>query len=148
MHIGELIDADVEAVVDLWRRCDLTRPWNDPIEDIGHARRASDATVLVGREDTTIVASVMVGFDGHRGWVYYLAVDPARQRSGFGRAMMSAAEAWLRERRAPKLQLLVRDTNKAALGFYERLGFALTQTISSYYSHSEPTSAWVFEKRA
>ena len=118
-----LVDTETGAVVELWRRCGLTRPWNDPIEDIAHACRTADAVVLVGREGSAIVASVIVGFDGHRGWVYYLAVDPASQRHGFGRTMMSAAETWLRDRGAPKLQLMVRDTNVAALGFYERLGF-------------------------
>jgi len=122
MEIGELIDTETGAVVDLWQRCELTCPWNDPIADIAHARRTADATVLVGREGSAIVASVMVGFDGHRGWVYYLAVDPTYQRHGFGRAMMSAAETWLRDRHAPKIQLMVRDTNTAALSFYERLG--------------------------
>ncbi|WP_322966059.1 GNAT family acetyltransferase [Sphingomonas fuzhouensis] len=123
MEIGELIDMETGSVVELWQRCDLTRPWNDPFADIAHARRTADAVVLVGREGSAIVASIMVGFDGHRGWVYYLAVDPALQRRGYGRAMMAAAETWLRDRSAPKLQLMVRDTNLAALGFYERLGF-------------------------
>ena len=122
MVIAELVEKDVEGVVSLWRRCDLTRPWNDPHADIAHARRVADGTVLVGKNDGELVASVMVGFDGHRGWVYYLAVDPDAQRCGLGRAMMQAAEQWLRSRGAPKLQLMVRDTNVDALGFYERLG--------------------------
>jgi len=119
----EITDADIGEVVDLWRRCGLTRPWNDPFADIAHARRTADAVVLVSREAQRLVATVMVGFDGHRGWVYYLAVDKDRQGAGYGRAMMDAAEAWLRTRRAPKIQLMVRDDNAAALGFYGRLGF-------------------------
>jgi ribosomal protein S18 acetylase RimI-like enzyme len=118
----EIADADVEAVVDLWRRCGLTRPWNDPFDDIAQARRTADSTVLVVREGHRLVATVMVGFDGHRGWIYYLAVDPDAQGGGRGRAMMAAAEAWLKARGAPKLQLMVREDNVQALGFYDRLG--------------------------
>jgi len=122
MQITELVETDTDAVVALWQRCDLTRPWNDPVADIEHSRRATDSIVLVGRDAGSIIASVMVGFDGHRGWVYYLAVDPHAQRRGLGRVMMMAAETWLRERSVPKLQLMVRDTNVNALGFYESLG--------------------------
>lgn len=122
VHIAEIIDADLEAVVTLWERCDLTRPWNDPVRDLMTARASNDAVVLCGFDGTELIASVMVGFDGHRGWVYYLAVDPARQRQGLGRVMMEAAEAWLVDQGAPKLQLMVRETNNVAIGFYERLG--------------------------
>jgi len=122
-HPVEITDADVDEVVDLWRRCGLTRPWNDPIDDIALARRGADATILVVRETGRLIATVMVGFDGHRGWVYYLAVDPDRQGGGLGRAIMDAAEGWLKARGAPKIQLMVRDNNVAALGFYDRLGF-------------------------
>jgi ribosomal protein S18 acetylase RimI-like enzyme len=119
----EITDADVDAVVDLWRRCGLTRPWNDPFADISQARRAADAVVLVAREAEGLSATVMVGFDGHRGWIYYLAVDPDCRGAGHGRAMMDAAESWLKARGAPKIQLMVRDDNVAAFGFYDRLGF-------------------------
>ena len=122
MQVAELIETDTDLVVALWQRCDLTRPWNDPIADIAHSRRATDSIVLIGREAGSIIASVMVGFDGHRGWVYYLAVDLASRRRGCGRAMMAAAETWLRERGVPKLQLMVRDDNIEALGFYASLG--------------------------
>ena len=122
MRIDTCTDPDREAVVELWRRCGLTRPWNDPREDLARALAAADATVLVGDSEGGVVASVMVGFDGHRGWIYYLAVDPALQRQGLGRAMMRAAEQWLRDRGAPKLQLMVREDNTQALDFYARLG--------------------------
>ena len=72
----------------------------------------------------------MVGCDGHRGWVYYLAVAPERRRSGLGRTMMDAAEAWLRERGAPKIQLMVREDNEAALGFYEALGLERQKVVT------------------
>ncbi|RYG85441.1 MAG: GNAT family acetyltransferase [Alphaproteobacteria bacterium] len=115
-------DSDLEAVVALWERCGLTRPWNDARQDYRTALGAPDAVVLLRKDGVRTVASVMVGFDGHRGWIYYLAVEAALQRQGLGREMMAAAEQWLRARGAPKLQLMVRDANAAALQFYERLG--------------------------
>lgn len=124
MEIGDIGEAEIEAVVELWRRCGLTRPWNDPHADIALALRSGDAAVLVGRDGGAPVASVMVGHDGHRGWVYYLAVDPQARRGGRGRAMMDAAETWLQARGLPKLQLMVRQSNAEAVGFYEALGFA------------------------
>ena len=130
MQITELVDTDAQAVIDLWRRCDLIRPWNDAVTDIALSRCTPSSTLLVGREAGMIVASVMVGFDGHRGWVYYLAVDPDRQRQGLGRMMMLVAETWLRERGAPKLQLMVRNGNYTALGFYEHLGLERQPVIT------------------
>ena len=129
MDISEISDAEVEAVVELWRRCELTRPWNDPYADIALARRSPDATVLVGRKDGALVATAMLGHDGHRGWVYYLAVDPAARRSGYGREMMQAAETWLAARGVPKLQLMVRQTNAEVLAFYAALGMADQQAV-------------------
>ncbi|RZF60839.1 GNAT family acetyltransferase [Sphingomonas populi] len=114
--------ADAAAVVALWRDCGLTRPWNDPHADFALALGTATSTVLVARAGADVTGSAMVGFDGHRGWVYYLAVAPDRQRGGLGRALMAAAEAWLRARGVPKVQLMVREGNAAALGFYEALG--------------------------
>ncbi|RZJ00164.1 MAG: GNAT family acetyltransferase [Brevundimonas sp.] len=120
--IAPIRDGDAEAVIALWRACGLTRPWNDPAVDLALSRDAPDSVVLVARADGVIRGSVMTGFDGHRGWVYYLAVHPDSQRRGLGRALMAAAEAWLAARGAPKLQLMVRDDNADALGFYAALG--------------------------
>jgi ribosomal protein S18 acetylase RimI-like enzyme len=130
MQIVEITDADVPVVVDLWHRCGLTRPWNDPVSDIAFARGNPSSTVLLGRIAERIIASAMVGFDGHRGWIYYLSVDPDFQRQGLGRGMMEAAEKWLRERRAPKLQLMIRDGNVAATAFYEALGLERQPVIT------------------
>jgi ribosomal protein S18 acetylase RimI-like enzyme len=113
---------DAQAVIALWGACGLTRPWNDPAADFARAVEGPASAVLLLREDEALAASVMVGFDGHRGWVYYLAIAPERRRQGLARTMMDAAEAWLRERGAPKIQLMVRESNAAALGFYEALG--------------------------
>jgi ribosomal protein S18 acetylase RimI-like enzyme len=114
---------DAASVVALWEACGLTRPWNDPHTDFNLAIATATSRVLAGFEGDALVASVMVGFDGHRGWVYYLAVDPTRQRFGHGRRMMDAAEAWLKARGAPKIQLMVRQDNAVAVAFYKRLGF-------------------------
>ncbi|MET0674841.1 MAG: GNAT family acetyltransferase [Bradyrhizobium sp.] len=128
LAIDDIEDADVAAVIALWQACGLTRPWNDPAGDIALARRGPSSTVLVGRHDGAIVATVMVGHDGHRGWVYYVAADPALRGKGFGRAIMNAAEDWLRAAGVPKLQLLVRPDNSGVAGFYKSIGFG-TQEI-------------------
>ena len=131
MDIGEAGDTEIEAVVELWRRCGLTRPWNDPYADIALARSSPTSRVLVGKAGEAPIATVMVGHDGHRGWVYYLAVDPARRRAGHGRMMMDAAQAWLAACGVPKLQLMVRHSNAEATGFYLALGFA-DQAVSVF----------------
>ena len=122
--IRQIDDADIESVIALWNAAGITRPWNDPARDIAFARRNPHSTLLVSETEGAIVATIMVGEDGHRGWVYYLAVDPGHQRSGLGRSMMVAAEDWLRVRGVWKLQLMVREDNLDARGFYERLGYA------------------------
>lgn len=128
--IGAATAGDAEAVIALWRACALTRPWNDPASDFALAIDGTTSTVLVARDGAAIAGSVMAGFDGHRGWVYYLAVAPERRREGLGRALMAAAEAWLRERGAPKIQLMVREDNEAALGFYESLGMERQKVVT------------------
>lgn len=121
---------DKAVVVALWHACGLTRPWNDPEADFALAQGGSASTVLVARAAGTIEGSVMVGFDGHRGWVYYLAVAPGRRGGGLGRMLMAAAEDWLRARGAPKVQLMVREDNHEALGFYEALGLERQKVVT------------------
>lgn len=116
-------------MIALWEACGLTRPWNDPQRDFALALETGGSTVLVVREDDALAGSVMVGFDGHRGWVYYLAVSPEHRRKGLGRTLMAAAEAWLRERGAPKIQLMVREGNEAA-AFYEALGMERQKVVT------------------
>ena len=120
--------ADADAVIALWETCGLTRPWNDPRDDFALALSSASSTVLVAREGG-IAGSVMAGFDGHRGWIDYLAVEPAYRRNGLGRGLMAAAEDWLRSVGAPKLQLMIRDDNEAALGFYETLGLERQKVV-------------------
>jgi ribosomal protein S18 acetylase RimI-like enzyme len=112
-------------VVALWHAAGLTRPWNDPQADFDLALANPTSAVLLACDGEALIGSVMVGFDGHRGWVYYLASDPARRGQGLGRRLMAAAEDWLRERGCPKIQLMVRNDNAAAQGFYAALGYAV-----------------------
>ncbi|MEP7174278.1 MAG: GNAT family acetyltransferase [Aestuariivirga sp.] len=126
----ELQDVNLESVVSLWKACELTRPWNDPYKDIQFARDGGTSTVLVGILEDRVVACVMVGHDGHRGVLYYLAVDPAFQKRGFGRAAVSAAEGWLQERGVWKINLMVRSENEQAGRFYERLGYEVNPVTS------------------
>ena len=123
LAVADIADADVPEVVALWQACGLTRPWNDPSADIAMARKGPNSTILIGRDGNAIVATAMVGHEGHRGWVYYVAVDPDRQGKGFGRAIMTAAEDWLRATGIEKLQLLVRPGNTQVKAFYESLGY-------------------------
>jgi ribosomal protein S18 acetylase RimI-like enzyme len=141
LTIAAIKDADVGGVIALWQACGLTRPWNDPAADIALARREPNSSVLVGREDGRIVASVLVGHDGHRGWVYYLAVDPDRQHKGYGRLMMDRAEDWLRGRGIEKLQLMVRPDNSQVQAFYRSLGYFEQQRIiyAKWLDGREPT---------
>ena len=128
--VEEADAAQAEEVIALWHACGLTRPWNDPNADFARAVSGPASAVLLMRDGGALVASVMVGCDGHRGWVYYLAVAPGRRREGLGRAMMAAAEAWLRARGAPKIQLMVREDNDEALGFYEALGLERQKVVT------------------
>jgi len=123
LAIAPIADSDVAAVVALWQACGLTRPWNDPAADIALARRGANSAVLVGRDANALVASVMVGYDGHRGWVYYVAVDPDHRHKKYGRVIMDAAENWLRQRGIEKMQLMVRSDNTGVKAFYEQLGY-------------------------
>lgn len=121
----EIVDEDVENVVALWQACGLTRPWNDPHNDIAFARTKPTSSLLIGRErpQGPIATSIMVGHDGHRGWVYYLAVAPSLQGLGYGRQAMEAAERWHLSQGVWKMQLMVREGNEAVLRFYDNLDY-------------------------
>jgi ribosomal protein S18 acetylase RimI-like enzyme len=123
LAVAPIADADVASVVALWEACGLTRPWNDPAADIAFARRGPNSAVLIGRDGDAIVATAMVGHDGHRGWVYYVATDPDRRGKGYGRAIMNATEDWLRAVGIEKVQLMVRPGNSQVKAFYESLGY-------------------------
>jgi ribosomal protein S18 acetylase RimI-like enzyme len=121
---------DRDGVIALWQTCRLTRPWNDARADFDFALTGTASTVLVLRDARSIVGAAVVGHDGHRGGLYYLAVDPTRQGESLGRRMMAAVEDWLRAQGVPKLNLLVRKENEAMIGFYEALGYTDNQCIS------------------
>ena len=129
LQIRDIVDEDIPEVIALWNAAGVSRPWNDPVRDIAFARRNEHSTLLVGVDGERIVASAMVGEDGHRGWVYYVAIAPERQRSGLGRTMMQAAEEWLKQRGVWKVQLLVRPDNAQATNFYDQLGYRDTRSV-------------------
>lgn len=124
MQISELPTHLQDAAVELWERCGLTRPWNDPVADLRRAMGGPSSTVLAALDSDALLGTAMVGHDGHRGWVYYLAVYPALRGQGIGWALMEACEAWLVARAVPKIQFMVRADNAAVLGYYEHLGYA------------------------
>lgn len=130
MQTSTATSADADAIVALWQACGLTRPWNDPHADFAQAIANPTSTVLLARDADTLIGAVMVGFDGHRGWIYYLGVIPARQRQRLGVTLMAAAEDWLRACGAPKLQLMVRSDNQPALDFYAALGLELQPVVT------------------
>ena len=130
MEIRPYLPADQAAVIALWQACGITRPWNDPVKDIRRKLAVDPQRFLVGVEGGEIVATAMAGYDGHRGWINYLAVAPGRQRAGFGMRMMAEAERLLRAAGCPKINLLVRGDNAAAAAFYARLGFARDDAIA------------------
>lgn len=121
---------DEAAVLSLWRSCDLVTSYNDPSADFRFAAGGPASAVLVGEDgEGRVVGSVMVGHDGHRGWLYYVASAPGERGRGIGRAMVEAGEDWLRARNVPKVQLMIRPTNIAVASFYERIGYEDTPRV-------------------
>jgi ribosomal protein S18 acetylase RimI-like enzyme len=141
LTIRPIEDGDIVEVIALWQRCGSTRAWNDPTGDIALARKEKNATVLLGRNDGVLVASVLVGHDGHRGWVYYVTVDPNHRHKGYGRVIMTSAEDWLRARGIQKLQLMVRGDNAQVHAFYEQLGYYDQERVvfAKWLDGREPT---------
>ncbi len=123
MEVLELSVRDEVDVVSLWTEAGLTRPWNDPSQDFRRSITGSTSAILGLKGDGELIGTVMVGSDGHRGWVYYLAVRQDRRRRGLGWMLMVAAEEWLRANGVVKVQLMVRDENAPVLSFYEGVGY-------------------------
>lgn len=130
MKLRAFEEADETAVITLWDRCSLLRPWNDPQKDIARKLRVQRDLFLVGSVRGKIVATVMAGYDGHRGWINYLAVDPAHRRAGHGRAIMLEVERRLAELGCPKINLQIRGDNSEAISFYSRIGFREDDVVS------------------
>lgn len=130
MEIRTFVESDEPGVIALWQSCDLTRPWNDPKRDIVRKLQIQRELFLVGCVDDKVVASVMAGYEGHRGWVNYLAVDPALQGRGFGAKLLRRVEELLLERGCPKINLQVRASNTSVIEFYHRLGYVNDAVVS------------------
>ncbi len=130
-------DKDEAAVIRLWKDCGLTTPSNDPALDIQRKKEVQRDLFLVAEEGGQVIGTVMAGYDGHRGWINYLAVAPARQRSGLGRELMEKAELLLRAAGCPKINLQVRTTNAEAKAFYERIGFR-EDSVTSFGKRLSP----------
>lgn len=130
MHVTELPEALIDAAADLWHQAGLTRPWNDPHEDCRRALTGEESTVLAALDAAgRLSGTVMVGQDGHRGWIYYLAVDSRQQGQGLGKLLLAGAEDWLGQRGVPKLMLMVRQENAAVQDFYRELGYTDQDTV-------------------
>ncbi len=130
MEIRPFQRGEEEAVIELWRRCDLLRPQNDPHDEILRKRKFQPDMFLVAVIDGKIVGSVMVGYEGHRGWINYLGVAPEMRRRGVGRRLMDEAERLLRDAGCPKINLQVRTSNLAVVEFYRAIGFVQDEVIS------------------
>ena len=134
IHIRTFAMADSDAAVALWHATGLTRPWNDPQRDIERKLRVQPELFLVATDDDVLIGTVMAGYDGHRGWLYYLASLPDRRGEGIARALVAEAESRLLAMGCPKVQLMVRPENEAARGLYAALGY-------------EPFETWATGKR-
>jgi len=130
MIIRAFQSSDEDAVVDLWTRCGLTRPQNDPRKDIRRKLAVDPHLFLVAEDAGAIIGTVMAGYEGHRGWINYLAVSPDYRRGGVGRQLMTAAERLLIETGCPKINLQVRSSNAEVIAFYRAIGFAVDDVVS------------------
>jgi ribosomal protein S18 acetylase RimI-like enzyme len=127
--ISDLSPDEIPAAIAIWKEAGLLRLWNDPRADAALALRHAGSTILAALREAKLVATVMVGHDGHRGWVYYLAVAPAFRRQGVGTMLLRSAEQWCRARGVPKLQLMVRSENVEVASFYAALGYDKSDVV-------------------
>ena len=140
MHIRPYTAADEAGVIRLWERSELTRPWNDPRKDILRKLAVRPDLFLVGEIEGQIVGTVMAGYEGHRGWINYLAVAPEHRRHGLGRALMHEAERLLKLAGCPKINLQVRTANTSVIEFYRRIGYVIDDVVSlgKRLEHDDP----------
>jgi len=130
MRIRGFEPGDEQAVIALWRRCDLIRAWNDPVKDVRRKQAVRPDLFLVGELDGEIIACLMAGYEGHRGWLNYLAVAPEHQRRGHARAIVNEAERLLRKAGCPKINLQVRTSNHGVIQFYRKCGYSVDDVVS------------------
>ncbi len=128
-HIRTATINDTPEITKIWEECKLTRPWNKPHDDIKNALNTSTSTLLLLCDTTQIIGTVMIGHDGHRGWIYYLAVKIEHQKKGYGKRLVEEAENWLKQMGVSKLNLMIRNTNQAVKGFYESIGYKDDEVI-------------------
>jgi len=127
--ISEAQVDDVDHVIGLWQKTNLVRPWNDPHQDCCRALKEQASELFVSKIEGTIIGSVMAGYEGHRGWIYYLAVCPSCQNCGVGKKLYFHAEEWLKRKGAPKIQILIRRDNDQIIDFYKKIGFEVSSSI-------------------
>jgi len=130
MEIRVFKSSDRAEVITLWEELELVVPWNNPDKDIDRKLSVDPNTFFVGEVEGKLIATMMVGYDGHRGWVNYLAVTPSQQRRGYASKLMAYAEEILTAKGCPKLNLQVRGTNQKVLRFYESIGYVDDQAVS------------------
>ena len=130
MKIRPYQKADETAVIELWKRAGLTRDWNDPKKDIERKLKVQRQWFVIGELENRIIASIMAGYDGHRGWINYLAVDPDHRQRGAGRQLMQHIEALLLDAGCPKINLQIRRTNQDAMNFYQQIGYSEDEVVS------------------
>jgi len=130
MIVREFKVQDTDQVIALWQECELTRPWNNPLLDIERKQQQGDSLFLVGELDKQLMASVMGGYDGHRGWMYYLAISPKHRRCGYASELISHLEQKLIALGCPKLNLQIRKDNIAVQEYYHAIGFTEDAAVS------------------
>lgn len=129
MNIRIATIQDSAGIINLWKTSNLLVHYNDPVEDIKQALSTPTSTLLAGEINENIAGTVMAGYDGHRGWIYYLAVKPEYQGNGYGRQLITAAEKWLKQQGAPKAHLLIRSNNTKVQSFYHTMGYEESDVI-------------------
>ena len=130
MHVRPFMDSDEAAVIALWEAAGLTRSWNDPRKDIARKRSVQREWFVVGTQGEVVMASIMIGYDGHRGWINYLAVSPDHRLQGHARTLMREAERVLAAAGCPKINLQIRTTNASVIAFYKSVGYAQDDVVS------------------
>ncbi|MFT5657371.1 MAG: ribosomal protein S18 acetylase RimI-like enzyme [Gammaproteobacteria bacterium] len=129
MNIKPYQKDNQQAVIDLWQACKLVVPSNNPEKDIQRKMLVDPDLFLIGELAGEIVATVMGGYEGHRGWINYLAVSPDHQRKGYARAMMQRVEILIQEKGCPKINLQVRGTNSDVIKFYQAIGYDVENAV-------------------
>ena len=130
LQIKEATLENAGEIIKIWEECNLTRPWNNPSDDIKNAILNPTSTILLMCDESRIIGTVMVGYDGHRGWIYYLAVAKEFQKMGFGKTLVFEAEKWLKANNVPKVNLMIRTTNVSVKEFYEACDYTQSDVIA------------------